>query len=233
MKTRDKNRKEMLAAVSGFYEVEKTSFTELPGLIAAFSDLSMINKEIELNEKLIQEGTRGKVVSKDSSRDELITTALVFAGAIYGYAAGQNDLEMMTFTDVNSSTFYSMRDAEVPLRAEQILDKADELGALLVPFGVTEEQRITGRAGLNDYLQKYGRVNTGKGGKKSAGETNVMLFKKMDKKLKVLDKLMLRFEQKDPELYSRYNAARVIYDKRGPRRGDDDEPTPPPEEPPK
>jgi hypothetical protein len=232
VKTRDKNKKEMLNAVSGFYEVEKTSFTELPGVIAAFSDLSMINKEIELNEKLIQEGTKGKVVSKDNSREQLITTALVFAGAIYGYAAGKDDLELMTFADLNSSTFNAMRDAEVPLRSEQFLDKADELGAALIPFGVSEESRTTARAGLNDYLQKYGSVNTGKGGKKSAGETNDMLFTKMDKKLKVLDKLMFGFKDKNPELFSRYNAARIIYDKRGSHSGGTDD-TPPPPEPPK
>mgnify|MGYP001605910363 CR=1 FL=1 len=40
-----------------------------------------------------------------------------------------------------------------------------------------------------------------------------MLFDKADKKLKVLDKLMLGFKESSPELYSRYNAARVIYDK--------------------
>ncbi|MFA5806619.1 MAG: hypothetical protein WC879_18460 [Melioribacteraceae bacterium] len=169
--------------------------------------------EIDLNEKIIQEGTKGKVISKDDSQAELIKTALVFAGSIYGYAAGKNDMELLTFADINSSTFNKLRDAEIPLTVEKILDKADALGTSLIPFGITEEKRTSGRAGLNDYLQKFGSVNTGKGSKKSARETNLMLFDKADKKLRVLDKLMLGFKESSPELYSRYNAARVIYDK--------------------
>ena len=213
MNTREKNKKEMLGAVSNFYEAEKSSFTPLPGVTAAFSDVIMIKKEIDLNEKIIQEGTKGKVISKDDSKAELIKTALVFSGSIYGYAADKNDLELLTFADINSSTFNKMRDAEIPLMVEKILDKADEIGEALIPFGITEEKRTTGRVKLNDYLQKYGSVNTGKGSKKSARETNLMLFEKADKKLKVLDKLMFGFKESNPELYSRYTAARVIYDK--------------------
>ena len=58
-----------------------------------------------------------------------------------------------------------------------------------------------------------------------------MLFDKADKKLKVLDKLMLGFKESSPELYSRYNAARVIYDKRGSHKVGDN--TPPIHEQPK
>ena len=183
-----------------------------------------------MNEKVIQEGTKGKVISRDDSQAELIQTALVFAGAIYGYAAGKNDLELLTFADLDSSTFAKLRDAEIPLRVEKILDKGDEIGAALIPFGITEENRTLARAKLDDYLQKFGSVNTGKGSKKSAAESTQMLFKKMDKKLKVLDKLMLGFKESNPELYSRYNASRIIYDKKASHKGGDDTP-PSPDQP--
>ena len=230
MNTREKNKKEMLGTVSGFYGEEKDSFIELPGLVTAFSDVISINKEIDLNEKVVQEGTKGKVISKDDSQVELIKTALVFAGAVYGYAAGKNDLELLTFADISSTTFDRMRDAEVPLRVEKILDKADELGAAVVPFGITEEKRTAGRAGLNDYLQKFGSVNTGKGSKKSAAESTQMLLKKVDKKLKVLDKIMFSFKNTKPDLYSRYETSRIIYDKKASHKGGDATP-PTPDQP--
>ncbi|MFA6981284.1 MAG: hypothetical protein WC209_18300 [Ignavibacteriaceae bacterium] len=231
MDKREKNKKEMLGTVSGFYTTEKDSFTALPGLVAAFADVIAINKEIDLNEQVVQVGTSGKVVSKDGSQDELIITALVFAGAIYGYAAKENDLELLTFADMNSNTFHKLRDAEIPLRVEKILEKADELAAALVPFGISEAKRNEGKASLDDYVAKFGSVNMGKGGKKSAAESTKKLLKKVDQKLKVLDKLMLPFRKKDTNLYSRYESARMIYDKGGRHNGGSD--TPPPQEPPK
>ena len=213
MNTREKNKHEMLGAVSNFYDTEKNSFAELPGISAAFADIKMIHKEIGLNEKIIQEGTKGKVVSKDDAQAELIKTALVFAGSVYGYAAGKNDSELLTFADINSKTFSKLRDSEIPLIVEKILDKADEIGETLIPFGITGEKRTLARTKLDDYLQKFGSVNTGKNTKKSARETNLMLFDKADQKLKVLDKLMFGFKESNTGLYSKYSAARVIYDK--------------------
>ena len=67
-------------------------------------------------------------------------------------------------------------------------------------------------------MKKYKSLNTGKGAKKTARETITLLFKKGDKKLKVLDKLMFKFKSKDPVLYSKYENARIIYDKAGAHR---------------
>ena len=231
MNTREKNKNETLDAVSNFYDAEKNSFTGLPGIVAAFSDIKMIHKEIDLNEKIIQEGTKGKVVSKDDSQDELVKTALVFAGSVYGYAAGKNDSELLTFADINSKTFSKLRDSEIPLIVEKILDKADEIGEALIPFGITEEKRTLARTKLDDYLQKFGSVNTGKSTKKSARETNLMLFDKAGQKLKVLDKLMFGFKESNPGLYSKYSAARVIYDKVSSHKGVNDNPTDTPAKP--
>lgn len=226
MNTREKNKNEMFGKVSGFYNTEKTTFAGLPGLVAAFNDITAIHKEIDLNEKVIMEGTSGKVNSKDVSQDQLVQTALVFAGAIYGYAAAEEDVELLTFADLNSKSFGKLRDAEVPLVVEKILDKADELGAGLIPFGTTEEARTAARTKLDDYIEKFGSVSSGKITKKSAREMTTKLFAKADTKLKVLDKLMLSFKESNPELFSRFSTARIIYDKSATHKGGEDE-TPP------
>jgi len=230
MNTREKNKNEMLGNVSGFYESEKNTFAGLTGVVTAFNDVTAIHKEINLNEKIILEGTKGKVISKDVSQEVLVKTALVFAGAIYGYAAAQNDVELLTFADISSKSFGKLRDAEVTLTVEKILDKADELAEGLIPYGITEEKRTLARTKLDDYIQKFGSVNTGKTTKKSARETNTMLFEKADKKLKVLDRLMLSFKESNPELHSRYVASRVIYDKSSSHKVGDTTP-PAPEQP--
>ena len=65
------------------------------------------------------------------------------------------------------------------------------------------------RAKLKNYMDKFTGVSS-KGVKKTARETITMLFGKADNQLKVLDKLMIPFKEKNRQLYSRYEAARVI-----------------------
>jgi hypothetical protein len=218
MNTREKNKNEMLGSVAAYYEENKLQFAGMTGIVSTFSELTAIHKEIDLNEKVIQDGTRGKVVSKDLSQEELIKTALVFAGSIYGYAAAVNNPELLTFSDISGRTFLKLRDSEIPITVEKLLDKADELADDLIPYGITGEKRTEARSRLNNYFDKFSSVSTGKQTKKSSRETIDMLFNKADQKLKVLDKLMLGLKESNAELYSKYSAARVIVDKAGSRR---------------
>lgn len=213
MNKSEKNKFEMIGSVANFGKTENTSIATMPALVPEFSDLEMIHKEIGLNDRVLEEGTKGKVVSKNISQAEIVKTGLVFAGAIYGYAAAKEDSELMTFADVSSVTLKRLRDSEVPLVIERFLDKADELGNELAAYGITEEKRTAARRQLNNYLDDFSELSTGKGSKKTARQNITLLFNKADKKLKVIDKLMLGFKVSNPELYSKYEAARVIYDK--------------------
>lgn len=204
----------MLGTVVEFFEQEKTNFSFPAAVATAFGNLKMIVKEIKLNSLVVQEGTKGKVVSKDDSQEQIIRTTLVFAGAIYGYAATKNDTELLTFADINSRTILKLRDSEVPAFAEKILDKVDELGAELISFGIDETKRTLARTKLADYEEKFASLGSGRTTKKAAAENIPMLFNKADKLLKVLDKLLLGVKDDNPELFSRYTAARSIYDKR-------------------
>jgi len=178
----------------------------------------MIHREIGLNENITKEGIRGKVVSKNVSQAEIIPMGLAVAGGIYGYAVDKADSELTSFSDVNCRTFSKLRDSEIPGMIERILDKADELTDALIPYGINADFRTEARAKLQEHLVKFASLNTGRGAKKTARETISLLFRQGDKKLKVLDKLMLKYKSKNPQLYSKYEAARVIYDKVGSHR---------------
>jgi hypothetical protein len=210
---REINKYEMLLAVYGYYAKKKDSAGFISAVATAFENIDLIAKEIALNEGILQEGNQGKIASRDVSKDELIRTALVIAGAVYGYAAGMSDAELLITSDINSRTLIKLRNSELPIFVEKFLDKADEIGENLVPYGVTVEQRTNVRSLLDDYIAKYGNVNSGKTGKKTAHETIRLLLTNADAKLKMLDKLMLGVREKDSALYSEYEAARVIIDK--------------------
>jgi hypothetical protein len=213
MNKREKNKYDMLGSVANFGETEDGAISGIPALATAFADVKSIYREIGLNENILIEGTHGKVVSKDNSQDEVVKTGLVFAGAIFGYAASINDEELINFADISSVTFDRQRDSEIPLTVEKFLNKADELATELVPYGITDEKRTAARAQLDAYLEKFASLSTGKGIRKAARETINILFKKADKKLKILDKLMYGFKESSPDLHTRYETARIIYDK--------------------
>lgn len=218
MNNREKNRYEMFGKVWNFGDEEKNNFADTPTISALFGDIKMVHREIGLNDTITKEGIRGKVVSKDVSQAEIIPIGLAVAGGIYGFAVDQADSELISFSDINCRSFSRLRDSEIPGRIERILDKADELGDALIPYGITADFRTEANAKLQDHLGKFASLNTGRGAKKTARETMSMLFQKADKKLKVLDKLMIKYKSKSPELYSKYEAARIIYDKSGPHR---------------
>jgi len=61
------------------------------------------------------------------------------------------------------------------------------------------------------YVQQY---------KKTVDSTIKLHLKNADGKLKKLDKLMLGYKSTDSALYSKYNAARTVYDNHGAYRND-------------
>jgi len=225
MDTREKNRYEMYGKVWNFGDDQKNSFAETPAITNLFADIKMIHREMELNIDITKEGIKGKVNSKNASQGEIIPIGLAIAGGIYAYAESKSDTELSTFSDLNKRTFARLRDSEVPVLVERILDKADELGEVLTPFGTTADARMEARTKLDDHLKKFASLNNGKGTKKTARETITLLFKKGDKKLKVLDKLMLKYQTQDPSIYSKYEAARSIYDKNGTHRPNNENPS--------
>ncbi len=227
MNIRSKNKYERLGRVNDLYEMERESFSDVPAAGNVFTEVGTIYKEIGLNMQILSEGTKGKVISKDVSKTEIMQMGLVFSGAIYGYAVGIGDNELSTFSDISSRTFSRMRESEVPLFVGKILDKAESIGDGLIPFGITAEKKTAGRNKLEDYLGKFSSVNLGKGAKKTANETVNMLLEKGDQKIKVLSKLLLGYKESKPELYSKFESACVIIDKGGGHGTDDTPPAVP------
>lgn len=217
MNNKEKNRFEMIGSVYSFGEAEVSALGVIPKLSELFGDLKMIHREISLNDKLLSEGTKGKVASKEVSQTEIVNLGLVFAGALFSFAVDRDDTELMTFADINSKTIKKLRESELPVFIERILDKADAIAEGLTKYGISKEKRNAARATLNVFIERFAAVSIGKGSKSAARDNITLLFKNADKKLKVLDRLMLHFKNDNAELFNKYTAARVIYDKSGKR----------------
>lgn len=218
MDNREKNRMEMLQSVSDFGDNNKTVLSAIPALPAAFDQIRLIHDELALNLGLITEGTSGKVVSKDVSQETIIQSGLVIAGALYGYAFDNNNPELMTAADQNSTSFRKLRDSEIPVFVNHLLQKAESIGDDLAGYGIDAQKKADARSQLDDYKQKFKVLGDGKSNKKTANSTIKLLLSKSEPRLKKLDKLMIGFMSSNPALYSKYQAARMIHDKQGAHR---------------
>lgn len=218
MDNREKNRMEMLLSVSEFGEKNKTTLSAVPALPAAFDQIKLIHEEMLLNLNLLTDGTSGKVVSKDVSQETIIQTGLVIAGALYGYAYDNSDPELMVSADQSTSSIRKLRDSEIPVFIKHLLDKAVSIGEEMAKYGIDDQKKADAQNQLDDYKKKFSAVGEGKSNKKTANSTIKLLLSKADPKLRKLDKLMISFQNSNPALYSKYEAARMIYDKQGAHR---------------
>ena len=187
---------------------------EIPtGLNNVKNNLVSVCSEINEQEVLLKNSALGKTRAKDESMEDLIDEAIVTAGVIYAYAVGQGDIELETFANVSERELQKVRETEIPIKVKAILDKADEVGESLETFGITQTERDNLRNKLADFNKKAADQNLGITNKTAARDALDSLFDKADKTVDILEKLMKRFENTQPEFYNRFLAAKNIKNK--------------------
>ncbi len=208
---------------------------EIPmGIVNAKSNLKLICDEIKVKEEQLKNAAVGKTYAKDKALNEIIEQAVIIAGSIYAFAVAGNNDELEQFAEVNDKTLYNTRETDIPIKAKAVLDKADELGTALEIYGTTQAERDKLRNALADFADKDTIQNTGLGNKTAARDDLTSLFVRADKVVKVIEKLMKKFEQTNPEYYNRFTAANNIKNKAVRHRdnGEEEEQNPPEETPP-
>lgn len=227
MTKRERNISNMYAAVYGVGEEHSETFAGVPKLGTNFGALKNVHREININELILTGGTKGSVASKNVSKEELIDTGLVLAGVLYSYAVDTKNIDLKVLTDLNRTNFKRFRESHVPVKVEELLDKADAIGEALIPYGLTAEKRAAARTQLEDYIVIFTTVNTSKAAKNAAREVMTLLFEKADEILIMLDKLMVPFQKTNPEVYFAYKSSRNIIDV-GSKKTTEPEPVPAP-----
>ncbi len=213
MNKNDEGKLEMIDDVVDVLDAEKAIYSSVNAISLQRDNLRNISLEIKKNEATLKDSTIGKTESKYVSEDELVHDTVVVAGGIYAYASTEQLTDLKVFSDVSRRDFRRMRDTDVPVKAKSILDKADELGDVLIPYGITQDLRDELRTDLTDYSVKVSNQGTGVVDKSAARSNITALFKRADIALNILDKLMKQFLKSNPEFYNKYKISRNIWDK--------------------
>lgn len=213
MNKKDESRLGMIDAVVNTLDAEKDIYSSVNAIAIQRDNLRTFSADIKKNEATLKDSTLGKTESKYVSGDELVHDAVVVAGGIFAYATTEELTDLKIFSDITRRDFLRIRETDIPVKAQSILDKADELGDALIPYGITQALRDELRVDLTDYSAKVSNQGAGVVDKSTARSTITALFKRADIALNILDKLMKQFLKSNPEFYTSYKISRNIWDK--------------------
>ncbi len=213
MNKTDEEKLEMFDDVVDVLDTEKDIYTGVTSITAQRDNLKAISVEIKKNEATLKNSTIGKTESKYVSEDELIHDAVVVAGGIYAYAATAGLTDLQALSDLSIRDFKRMRDTDVPVKATSILEKAEELGEALLPYGITAALITELRDDISIYNEKVSDQGAGFVNKSTARATITALFKRGDIAVNILDKIMKQYQKSHTEFYTKYKTARNIWNK--------------------
>ncbi len=200
----------MYHTVSSVLETRKPVWENSPAFSSDVNKLDSCIAKIDAKSVSIT-GSEKKSKEKQQAWQEMLDAALVVCGAGYAYADSIGDDGLKTQFDYNRSGLKTGNEKEACDRCTNIALVAEPIAKALSDFNMP----AGGVDILNDAAAKYNRLisapRTAIKGDKSTKEEMLQVFADCDKLLvEQLDKMMLPFENSQPEFYIEYTNARVI-----------------------
>ena len=154
---------------------------------------------------------KGVAETKEQLQDELVEQAVAIASVISGYAAQKSDpglKEAMNFT--RSELFYGS-DQQLGTKCRIILEKARELTAQILRFGITPEKIETFAGYIDNYTASINEPRSATAYRKQAGMQMRQLFDQLRRLFtEQLDPMMMLFKATQREFYDQYLIRRMI-----------------------
>jgi hypothetical protein len=157
--------------------------------------------------------TIGVTLKKKEYRDKLNELTDIFFGIFRSYATVIDNKELYESSKISFSKLKGTRDTEMKGVCSKTLKYATDNLINLEQCGMTQEQIDEYRNYLDGYVKYLAMPQQIQAERKTATKQLKALFKKLeDLFVMQLDNHMVQFKQKNPEFYSNYVNARVIYD---------------------
>ncbi len=170
-------------------------------------------KKIEKTNARQNQSTKGISQKKREFRKQLDNTTNIFLGIFRSYAKTTNNDELYENSNKSLSEIKKIKDTEIIVLVNSTIDFATNHKNDLKDYGITDKMISdyqTSLVGYNEYLSKPQEIQAEK---KTATAELKQLFKDLDEQLtEYLDNHMMQFVEKEPQFYSDYENARIIYD---------------------
>ncbi len=216
MNQKNQNTVNMLQAVLGILLLNPTVTESIRVLAGYITKLQSLIGLILTKAGEASNAREGKTDVKKDHRAGLIALTVSVAGGIKAFATDTKNLEMKAKVKLTKSSLRNLSDLDLSTKAGLILSLANEWKGSLPDYGVADQdiQSLGEKKNLFDGAKsdvKTG-ISTGSGARKShedlIKEARTLLTDNIDGVVETL-------KEKQPEFYTSYQSARVIWDMGG------------------
>lgn len=189
--------------------LEKTK--NIPVFSKVFQTIKALLDAVAERNNLGRESRTAVTDGKQQYLGEIAQLAFTISSAIVSYATGIKNVKLRNSMNFTRSDLFYATDQDLGAHASNILTMAKKLAAQLAEYGITEEM-ITSLANLTEqYLPQASQPREHKVRVKNATQQIAGLIKEaQDLMDNQLDRIMVQFEQADPEFYRQYILSRTV-----------------------
>ncbi len=206
------NKLSMYHAVNTVLKNNAPAYADIPALSAAAQSMENLITDIGVKSSEFDKAIRGKTETKAQAEDDLVEALMPVGSALWAYASGRRDQEMMARANINDSMLRRMRDTELLAKAKSIHTEATAQVSELADLSITQ-------ATLDDLAAKIKAFGDALGSRESSvaersGAKTALsdLFSQADSLLDRIDAMMQLLRAKATQFFNEYFAARVIKD---------------------
>lgn len=157
--------------------------------------------------------TEGATQKKNSFRKQVDKTSDIFLGIFRSYAKTTGNDELYQNSNLSLSEIKDIKDTEITVLANSTVKYAEKNKEQLKDYGISADMIKNYSTAIDGYKEYVTRPQEIKAEKKTATVDLKELFKQLDEQLtEYLDNHMMQFVEKEPQFYSDYENARIIYD---------------------
>lgn len=213
MTDNQENKRSMNIAVQKVCKKFKSIWSGIPAFVKAFADFETNIDDIE-TQRLIQEGKiTGIATNKQKEEDEMIQLTIEIVGAVYAYAAENEDNELMEKVNYSPNGLSKERDTVLKDICQLIHNEAKNVVTNLADYDKTPADLNQLQKEINDFKDILTKPRTAIVTRSTATSQLVVLTKISDNILKTrMDKLMESSKTKERKFYMAYKSARIIVD---------------------
>ena len=169
--------------------------------------------EIEETNARQNRKTEGLTQKKNEFRKKLNITTDVFLGIFRSYAKTTGNSELYENSDKSISEIKKIKDTEIMVLVNTTKIYASKHLDDLTDYGMTEKMISDYGKEADGFINYLTAPQEIIAERKTATEHLKKLFKQLDEQLtEYLDNHMMQFKTKEPQFYSDYENARIIYD---------------------
>jgi hypothetical protein len=197
---------EIMTRHSDVWKDNKAISKVVEKIIGLLAELEKVNA----NQKITSAGATKK---KSQIRKELDKLTNVFLGSFRSYARSINDVQIYEKYDLSMTEIKDVKDTEVIGESQAVAEFATSHLKDLKDFGTTQETIDEYKLVATNFRKILAVPQSIIAERKTLTQKLKDLFKQLDEYLtEDLDNYLMQFITKNPDFYSDYENARIIYD---------------------